>query len=123
MFASHYKLDNLCVIIDVNGLQIDGSISDVMNPEPIDKKMESFGFAVFKADGNDLSDLDSAFIEARGVSGRPSCIIARTIKGKGVSFMENIADWHGKAPNDEECRIALSELDESCGKLGGERDA
>lgn len=123
MFASHYKLDNLCVIIDVNGLQIDGNISDVMNPEPIDKKMESFGFAVFKADGNDLSDLYSVFSEARGIMGRPSCIIARTIKGKGVSFMENVADWHGKAPNDEECKIALTELDESYAELRGERDA
>ena len=123
MFASHYKLDNLCVIIDVNGLQIDGNISDVMNPEPIDKKMESFGFAVFKADGNDFDELDSAFSEAKNVSGRPSCIIARTVKGKGVSFMENSADWHGKAPNDDECRTALSELDESFERLRGERDA
>lgn len=113
MFASHHKLDNLCVIVDVNGLQIDGATSDVMNPEPIGEKMNAFGFEVFAVDGNDFGALDDAFGRARTVSERPSCILARTTKGKGVSFMENEAGWHGKAPNDEECAMALRELDEA----------
>ena len=121
MFAAHYKLDNLCVIIDINGLQIDGRVSDVMNPEPIDKKMEAFGFSVFKVNGNDFEELDSAFSRARETSEQPSCILAQTVKGKGVSFMEDKAGWHGKAPNDDECRDALKELEEAYEKLGGEK--
>lgn len=118
MFAAHHRLDNLCVLVDVNGLQIDGATSDVMNPEPIGEKMKAFGFEVFEVDGNDFDSLDDALQRARSVSGRPSCILARTVKGKGVSFMENEAGWHGKAPNDEECRVALRELGDASAEGG-----
>lgn len=119
MFAAHYGLDNLCVIIDVNGLQIDGATKDVMNAEPIDKKMEAFGFAVQTVNGNNLEELDAAFETARATKGKPTCIVARTTKGKNVSFMENKAGWHGKAPNDEECACALTELQTTLAKLEG----
>lgn len=102
MYASQHKLDNLCVIIDVNGLQIDGATKDVMNAQPIDEKMKAFGFAVFTVDGNDIAALKEAFAQARAVKGQPSVLIAATTKGKGVPFMENQASWHGKAPNDEQ---------------------
>ena len=110
MFAAHYKLDNLCVIIDNNGLQIDGRVTDVMNPHPIDKKLEAFGFEVICCDGNDFDALEAAFAAARAVSGKPACILMTTVKGKGVSFMEDQVGWHGKAPNDEQYAQAMEEL-------------
>ena len=111
MFASAKKLDNLVVIVDNNGLQIDGRIEDVNSPYPIDKKFEAFGFHVINVeDGNDFDQLDAAFKEARKVKGMPSAIIMKTLKGKGVSFMEGQAGWHGKAPNDEQYAIAMEEL-------------
>ena len=110
MFASHYKLDNLCVIIDWNGLQIDGPVAEVMNPTPHDKKLEAFGFHVISIDGHDFEQIEAAFREAKTVKGKPTAIIAKTVKGKGVSFMENKVNWHGAAPNDEQCDMALAEL-------------
>ncbi|MFR7829421.1 MAG: transketolase [Eubacterium sp.] len=112
MFASQYKLDNLCVIVDVNGLQIDGKCEDVMNAEPIDKKMEAFGLNVVKINGNDFDELEKAFDEFHKNmgSGKPFGIIMKTVKGLGVSYMENQVGWHGKAPNDEEYEIAMNEL-------------
>ena len=110
MFAAHYKLDNLCVIVDWNGLQIDGSIEEVMNPTPHDKKLEAFGFHVISVDGHSFEELERAFAEARTIKGKPTAIIAKTVKGKGVSFMENKVSWHGSAPNDEQCAQAIAEL-------------
>ena len=110
MLAAHYKLDNLCVIIDWNGLQIDGPVTEVMNPTPHDKKLEAFGFHVISIDGHDFNAIEAAFNEAKTVKGKPTAIIARTTKGKGVSFMENKVNWHGAAPNDEQCEAALAEL-------------
>lgn len=118
MFAGHRKLDNLTVIVDNNNLQIDGSIEDVCSPYPIDKKFEAFNFHVICVeDGNDMEQLIKAFDEAKTVKGKPVAIIARTLKGKGVSFMENKASWHGKAPNDEEFSQAMKELDEATKEL------
>ena len=112
MFAGHRKLDNLVVIVDNNGLQIDGKIEDVCSPYPIDKKFEAFNFHVINvADGNDMDQLKAAFEEARATKGMPTAIVMKTVKGKGVSFMENQAGWHGKAPNDEELTIALADLE------------
>ncbi|MCD8014546.1 MAG: transketolase [Lachnospiraceae bacterium] len=112
MFAGHRKLDNLCVIVDNNGLQIDGKIEDVCSPYPIDKKFEAFNFHVINvADGNDMQQLADAFAEARTVKGMPTAIIMKTLKGKGVSFMEGQVGWHGKAPNDEEYAIAMADLE------------
>lgn len=119
MFAGHRKLDNLVVIVDNNGLQIDGKIDDVCSPYPIDKKFEAFNFHVINIDGNDMEQLAAAFKEARETKGMPTAIIAKTVKGKGVSFMENNAGWHGKAPNDEEYAIAMSDLAKIAEKLGG----
>lgn len=110
MAASQYKLDNLCVIVDNNNLQIDGTIEEVMNSKPIDEKFRSFGFQIIKIDGNDIDEIIKAFDVARNVKGKPTCIIAKTIKGKGVSFMENQVKWHGKAPNEEEFKQAIAEL-------------
>ena len=110
MFAGHRKLDNLVVIIDNNNLQIDGSIDEVCAPYPIDKKFEAFNFHVINVNGNDFDDLDRAFKEARNTKNMPTAIIAHTLKGKGVSFMENSVEWHGKAPNDEEYAIAMEDL-------------
>ena len=110
MFASHYKLDNLCVILDFNGLQIDGKIVDVMNPTPFDKKFEAFGFNVITIDAHDFNAIESAFAAAREAQGRPTAIIAVSTKGKGVSFMENQASWHGAAPNDEQYAQAVAEV-------------
>ena len=110
MAAAHYQLDNLCGIVDWNGLQIDGRITDVMNPEPIDQKFAAFGWAVQVVDGHDYAAILAALAKARAVKGRPSLILCRTIKGKGVSFMENQAGWHGSAPKDEERAQALEEL-------------
>ncbi len=110
MFAAHYKLDNLCFILDLNGLQIDGKITEVMNPTPHDKKFEGFGFNVILADAHDFESIESAFAAARACKGKPSVIIANSVKGKGVSFMENQAGWHGAAPNDEQYAIAVAEI-------------
>ena len=110
MFASHYKLDNLCVILDLNGLQIDGPITEVMNPTPHDKKFEAFGFHVITIDGHDFNQIEAAFAEAETVNGQPTVIIAKTTKGKDVSFMENSVNWHGAAPNDEQHAQAIAEL-------------
>ena len=110
MFASHYKLSNLCVIVDWNGLQIDGPIANVMNPTPHDKKFEAFGFNVISIDGHNFDEIENAFRAARECTDRPTAIIAKTVKGKGVSFMENQVGWHGKAPKAEEYEQAVAEL-------------
>ena len=113
MLAAHKKLDNLVVIVDNNNLQIDGAITDVNSPYPIDKKFEAFNFHVINIDGNDFDQIDAAFKEAKTVKGQPTAIIAKTVKGKGVSYMENQAGWHGKAPNDEEYKIAMEDLEKA----------
>ena len=110
MFAGFRKLDNLCVIVDNNNLQIDGPIDEVCSPYPIDKKFESFHFHVINIDGNDFDEIKKAFDEARTTKGMPTAIIAHTVKGKGVSYMENSVGWHGKAPNDEEYAVAMEDL-------------
>ena len=110
MAAAHYKLDNLCVIIDNNGLQIDGNIADVMSPYPIVDKMVAFGFEVAAVDGHNFDELEAAFQKARETKGKPFAIVMKTVKGKDVSFMENNAGWHGKAPNDAEYAQAMAEL-------------
>ena len=112
MFAAHYKLDNLCITVDVNGLQIDGATADVMNTAPIDKKFEAFGCAVISIDGHDFAALEGAFkaFHANKGTGKPTAILMKTVKGKDISFMENNAGWHGKAPNDDELAQGLSEL-------------
>ena len=120
MSAAHYKLDNLLVIIDNNGLQIDGAVADVMSPYPIDEKMRAFGFNVICINGNDLDEIDAAFLAARNCKGKPTAIVMKTTKGKGVSYMENKAGWHGKAPNDEEYEIAMSELKAQLAELEAE---
>ena len=113
MWAGHRKLDNLVVIVDNNNLQIDGSVEDVCSPYPIDKKFEAFNFLLINIDGNDFDQIRAAFKEARETKGMPTAIIAKTVKGKGVSFMENAAGWHGKAPNDEEYEIAMADLEKA----------
>ena len=113
MTASHYKLDNLCVIVDNNNLQIDGKVSEVMSIYPIDEKFRSFGFEVFNIDGHDMNQIIGALNKAKTVKGKPTAIIAKTIKGKGVSFMENQATWHGKAPKEEEYNMAIKELSQN----------
>ena len=114
MLAGHHKLDNLVVIVDNNGLQIDGAIDDVCSPYPIDKKFESFNFHVINVDdGNDFDQLKAAFDEAKTTKGMPTAIVMKTVKGKGVSFMENQASWHGTAPNDEQYAIAMEELEKA----------
>ena len=110
MAAAHYKLDNLCIVVDNNGLQIDGNIADVMSPYPIVDKLEAFGFDVQAIDGHDFDAIEAAFAHARTVEGKPSAIVIKSTKGKGVSFMENNAGWHGKAPNDAEYAQAMTEL-------------
>ena len=113
MLAGHRKLDNLVVIVDNNNLKIDGKITDVNSPYPIDKKFEAFNFHVINIDGNDFDQIEAAFKEARETKGMPTAIIAKTIKGKGVSFMEDQAGWHGKAPNDEQYAQAMEELEKA----------
>lgn len=114
MFAGYRKLDNLVVIVDNNGLQIDGNIEDVCSPYPIDKKFEAFNFHVINVeDGNDFDQLKAALDEARVTKGMPTAIIMKTVKGKGVSYMENAVDWHGKAPNDEQYKIAMEDLEKA----------
>ena len=110
MAASKYKLDNLCVIVDNNNLQIDGTIEEVMSSYPIDEKFKSFGFQIINIDGHNIKEIMSAFEVAKNVKNMPVCIIAKTIKGKGVSYMENKVEWHGKAPNEEQYKIAMEEL-------------
>lgn len=110
MSSSHYKLDNLCLIVDNNNLQIDGNVNEVMSIYPLDEKFKSFGFEVITIDGHNIEKIIQAFEKAKTVKGKPTVIIAKTIKGKGVSFMENKADWHGKAPKEEEYNIAMKEL-------------
>ncbi|MEE1114434.1 MAG: transketolase [Eubacterium sp.] len=118
MFAGSHHLDNLCVIVDNNNLQIDGSVEEVNSPYPIDKKFEAFNFHVINvADGNDMEQLRAAFEEAKTVKGMPTAIICKTVKGKGVSYMENQVGWHGKAPNDAEYEIAMKELKEEAESL------
>ncbi len=110
MFAAHYKLDNLCVLVDLNGLQIDGPIAEVMNPAPHDEKFKAFGFHVITIYCHDFDQIAAAYAEAKTVKGKPTAIIANTVKGKGVSFMENQVSWHGSAPNDEQYEQAIAEL-------------
>ena len=113
MFAGFRKLDNLCVIIDNNGLQIDGKIEDVNSPYPIREKLEAFNFYVIEIDGHNFDQIRSAFTEAREMKGKPTAIIMKTVKGKGISFMENQAGWHGKAPNADEYKQAMKELQDA----------
>lgn len=110
MTSAHYKLDNLCVIVDNNNLQIDGAITDVMSSYPIDEKFRSFGFEVINIDGHNIEQIIRALDKAKMIKGKPTCIVAKTIKGKGVSFMENQVGWHGKAPNEEQYKMAIQEL-------------
>lgn len=113
MCAPHFKLDNLCAIVDCNGLQIDGKVEDILNINPIADKYRAFGWNVIEIDGHNLKEVDEAYSKAKQCKGKPTAIIAKTVKGKGVSFMENVADWHGKAPNAEQLEQALKEIDES----------
>jgi transketolase len=113
MFGAHYNLDNLCVIVDNNNLQIDGAITEVMSPYPIKDKLEAFGYTVYEVDGHNFEELEKAFDSAKKTKGKPSVILMKTTKGKGVSFMENMAAWHGKAPNEEEYKLALKEFCEA----------
>ena len=119
MFAHHYQLDNLCLIVDNNGLQIDGRVADVMSPYPIADKLRSFGLEVVEIDGHDFDAMESAFAHARDTKGRPTAIVMKTVKGKGVSFMEDQAGWHGKAPNDEEFAQAMQELSVQLAQVEG----
>ena len=119
MSASHYKLDNLCAIIDNNGLQIDGNVKDVMSPYPIVEKLEAFGFKVIAVDGHSFEELEAAFETAKKTTGQPTAIVMTTVKGKGVSYMENDAGWHGKAPNDAEYEQAMAELTAQLKELEG----
>ena len=119
MSAAKYHLDNLCAVVDVNGLQIDGATKDVMPSEPLDKKFEAFNWHVIKIDGHDFDALVRAFEEAETVKGQPTVILMKTVKGKGVSFMENNAGWHGKAPNDEQYAQAKAELEAKLAELEG----
>jgi len=119
MAAAHFKLDNLCIVVDNNGLQIDGNIADVMSPYPIVGKLEAFGFKVIAVDGHNFDELEAAFATAKETKGMPTAIVMKTTKGKGVSFMENDAGWHGKAPNDAEYAQAMSELKAALAELEG----
>ena len=117
MFAASRKLDNLTVIVDNNNLQIDGSVDQVCSPYPIDEKFKAFGFHVICIDGNNMEQIKNAFNEAKTIKDKPVAIIAKTVKGKGVSFMENQVGWHGKAPNDEEFEKAMAELEKAGGEI------
>ncbi len=123
MFAGHRKLDNLCVIVDNNNLQIDGPIDQVCSPYPIDKKFEAFNFHVINIDAHDFDQIRAAFKEAKETKGMPTCIVMHSLKGKGVSFMENSVDWHGKAPSDEEYAVAMADLDKIAAELEKEGQA
>ena len=111
MFAAHYKLDNLVAILDLNGLQIDGPITEVMNPTPHDEKFLAFGWHVITVDAHDFNQIEAAFNEAKTVKGKPTVIIAKSVKGKGVSYMENACEWHGQAPKEDLYKVAISDLD------------
>ena len=117
MFAAHYKLDNLCAVLDFNGLQIDGPITEVMNSTPLDKKYEAFNWHVITIDAHDFNQIEAAFEEAKTVKGKPTLILAKSTKGKGVSYMENSVAWHGAAPKQEEYEIAVKELNEALAAL------
>ena len=117
MFASHYKLDNFCLYLDWNGLQIDGKITDVMNPTPYKEKFEAFGFNVISIDAHDFDQIEAAFNAAKECKGKPTVIIAKSIKGKGVSYMEDQASWHGSAPNDEQYAQAVAEINAALAQL------
>ena len=119
MSAAKFHLDNLCAVVDVNGLQIDGRTADVMPSEPLDQKFQAFGWQVIAVDGHDMAALDEAFSRAKTLKGAPVVLLARTVKGKGVSFMENDAGWHGKAPNDEQYERAMAELRGALAELEG----
>ncbi len=111
MFAAHYKLDNLTAVVDWNGLQIDGPIAEVMNPTPYDEKFRAFGWHVIMINAHDFSEIEAAFAEAKTVKGKPTVIIAKSVKGKGVSYMENACEWHGQAPKEDLYKVAMAELD------------
>ena len=111
MFAAHYKLDNLVAVIDWNGLQIDGPVAEVMNPTPHDEKLRAFGWHVISIDGHSFAEIEAAFAEARTVKGKPTAIISKSVKGKGVSYMENKCEWHGQAPKEEQYNIAIADLE------------
>ena len=117
MFAAHYKLDNLCAFVDWNGLQIDGAVKDVMNPTPLDEKFKAFGWHVIMIDAHDLAAIDAAVKEAKATKGQPTAIIAKSVKGKGVSYMENAVNWHGAAPKQEQYEQAIKELDAKIAEL------
>lgn len=119
MFAAHQKLDNLCVVVDNNNLQIDGPITDVCSPYPIDEKFKAFGFHVICIDGHDFDQIEGAFDQMLNIKGKPTAIIAKTVKGKNVSFMENQVKWHGAAPNKEEYELAIAELTKIKNELSG----
>ncbi len=119
MFAAHYNLDNLTAFLDFNGLQIDGDVTEVMNPTPIDKKFEAFNWHVITIDGHNFNQIEGAIEEAKNTKGQPTLIIAKTVKGRGVSYMENQAGWHGAAPNQEQYEQAITELDAYLNELGG----
>lgn len=120
MFAAHYELDNLTAFLDFNGLQIDGDITKVMNPTPFDKKFEAFGWNVITIDAHDFEQIEDAITKAKATKGKPTLILAHSVKGKGVSFMENKAEWHGAAPNKEQYETAIAELDAYIKEIGGE---
>ena len=117
MFAAHYKLDNLVAVVDLNGLQIDGPITEVMNPTPQDEKFRAFGLHVIHVDAHDFDSIEAAFKEARTVSGKPTALIARSVKGKGVSYMENSCEWHGQAPKEDLYRVAVADLEKIAEEL------
>ena len=119
MFAAHYKLDNLCAFLDFNGLQIDGDITEVMNPTPFDKKFEAFGWNVIVIDGHNFEEIEKAVECAKATKGKPTMVIANTTKGKDVSFMENDANWHGAAPNDEQFEKGMADIEEVIKSIGG----
>ena len=122
MAAAKFKLDNLTAAVDVNGLQIDGATADVMPSEPLDKKFEAFGWHVIHVDGHDIPAIDAAYDEAASVKGQPTVLLLHTVKGKGVSFMENLASWHGVAPNKEQWAVAEAELKAKIAELEGENN-
>ena len=111
MFAAHYKLDNLVAVLDLNGLQIDGKITEVMNPTPHDEKFRAFGWHVIVINGHDFDEIEAAFNEAKTVKGKPTVIISKSVKGKGVSYMENACEWHGQAPKEDLYKVAVADLE------------
>ena len=117
MFADHYKLDNLVCILDWNGLQIDGAITEVMNPTPHDEKFRAFGWNVISIDGHNFDEIEAAFEAAREVKGKPTVIISKSVKGKGVSYMENACEWHGQAPKEDLYKVAVSDLEKIAAEL------